>query len=42
MADNLFITFDNLITFFPTSERKLLLVANPFKTYDEMMLQELF
>jgi len=32
----LFIAFDNFVTFFPTSERKLLLVANPFDTYDEM------
>jgi len=40
MADDLFIAFDNFVTFIPTSERKLLLVANPFDTYDEMTFQE--
>jgi len=28
----LFIAFDNFVTFFPTSEHKLLPVANPFDT----------
>jgi len=37
---NLFIAFDNFVTFFPTSERKLLPVANPFDTYDEMRFRE--
>ena len=37
---NLFIAFDNFVTFFPTSECKLLLVANPFETYDEMTFRE--
>jgi len=36
----LFITFDNFDNFFPTSERKLLLIANPFKTYNEMTFRE--
>jgi len=40
MADDLFITFDNFVTFFPTSERKLLPAANPFDTYDEMTFRE--
>ena len=40
MAVDLFITFDNFETFFPTSERKLLPVANPFDTYDEMTFRE--
>jgi len=40
MAADLFIAFDNFVTFFPTSERKLLPVANPFETYDEMTYRE--
>jgi len=40
MAVNLFIPFDNFVTCFPTSERKLLQVANPFDTYDEMTFRE--
>jgi len=40
MADNLFIAFDNFDNFFSTSERKLLPVANQFKTYDKMTFQE--
>jgi len=39
---NLFIAFDNFVTFFPTSECKLLLVANPFETYDEMTFRECY
>ena len=38
MPVNLFIAFDNFVTFFPTSERKP--VANPFDTYDEMTFRE--
>jgi len=37
---DLFIAFDNFETFFPTRERKLLPVANPFDTYDEMTFRE--
>ena len=37
---DLFIAFDNFVSFFSTSERKLLLVANPFDTYDEMTFRE--
>jgi len=40
MRVDLFIAFDNFVTFFPTSERKLLPVANPFKTYDEITFRE--
>ena len=40
MGVDLFIAFDNFVTFFPTSERKLLPVANPLDTYDEMTFQE--
>ena len=41
MADDLFIAFDNFDNFFsPTSEHKLLPVANPFETYDEMTFRE--
>ena len=40
MVVDLFIAFDNFVTFFPTSECKLLPVANPFDTYDEMTFQE--
>jgi len=40
MADDLFIAFDNFVTFFPTSERKLLPVACPFETYDELTFRE--
>ena len=40
MADDLFITFDNFVTFFRTSERKLLPVAYPFENYDELTFQE--
>ena len=40
MAVDLFIAFDNFVTFFPTSERKLLPVAYPFKTYDELTFGE--
>ena len=40
MADDLFITFDNFVTFFRTSERKLLPVAYPFETYDELTFRE--
>jgi len=40
MADDLFIAFDNFVTFFPTSERKLLPVAYPFETYDELTFRE--
>ena len=36
MAADLFIAFDNFVTFFQTSECKLLPVANPLDTYDEM------
>jgi len=36
MADDLFIAFDNFDNFFLTSDHKLLPVANPFKTYNEM------
>jgi len=39
-AANLFITFDNFVNFYPTSERKLLPVANLFDTYDEMTFRE--
>jgi len=42
MAVDLFIAFDNFVTFFPTSERKLLPVANPFNTYDEMTFRECY
>jgi len=37
---DLFIAFDNFDNFFPTSERKLLPVANPFETCDEMTFRE--
>jgi len=37
---NLFIAFDNFVTFFLTSECKLLPVPNPFDTYDEMTFRE--
>jgi len=40
MADDLFIVFDNFDNLFPTSERKLLPVATPFETYDEMTFLE--
>ena len=40
MGVDLFIAFDNFVTFFPTSERKLLPVANPLDTHDEMTLRE--
>ena len=40
VIDDLFVAFDNFVTFFPTSERKLLPVANPFDTYDEMTFRE--
>jgi len=40
MADDLFIAFDNFVPFFPTSERKLLPVAYPFETYDELTFRE--
>jgi len=36
MADDLFIAFDNFNNFFPTSERKLLPVANTFENHDKM------
>ena len=39
-AADLFIAFDNFVTFFPTSERKLLPVAYPFETYDELTFRE--
>ena len=44
MAVDFFIAFDNFVTFFPTSERKLLpvAVANPFDTYDEMTFRECY
>ena len=38
----MFIAFENFVTFFPTSERKLLPVANPFNTYDEMTFRECY
>ena len=39
MADDLFIAFgNNFDNFFPTSECKLLPVANPFETYIEMLV----
>ena len=37
---DLFVVFDNFVTFFPISERKLLPVAKPFDTYDEMTFRE--
>ena len=37
---DLFIAFDNFVTCLRTSERKLLPVANPFDTYDEMTFLE--
>jgi len=40
MAVDLFIAFNNFVTFFLTSERKLLPVANPFDTYDKMTFRE--
>ena len=40
MAVDVFIALDNFVTFFPTSEGKLLPVANPFDIYDEMMFWE--
>jgi len=40
IAVDLFIAFDNFVTFFTTSERKLLPVAKPFDTYDEMTFRE--
>jgi len=40
MADDLFTVIDNFEKFFPTSERKLLPVANMFHTYDEMTFRE--
>lgn len=42
MADDLLIAFDNFDNFFPTSERKLLPVANPFDAYDEKKFRERF
>ena len=39
---DLYIAFDQFVTSFPTSECKLLPVANPFETYDEMMFWERF
>ena len=40
IADDLFIVFDKFDNFFPNSERKLLPVAKPFDTYDEMTFRE--
>jgi len=40
MADDLFIVFDNFDNFFPTNERKLLQVANPFERCDETTFRE--
>jgi len=40
MAVDLFIAFHNFVTFFPISEHKLLTLANPFDTYDEMTFRE--
>ena len=37
---DLFIAFDQFVTSFPTSECKLLPVAHPFDTYDEMTFRE--
>jgi len=37
---DLFIAFDNFVTYFSICERKLLPVANPFDTYDEMTFRE--
>jgi len=42
MADDLFIAFDNFDNFFLTSDHKLLPVANPFETYNEMKFWECF
>ena len=42
MADDLLIAFDNFDNFFPTSERNLLPVANPFDAYDEKKFRERF
>jgi len=39
---DLFIAFDHFVTFFPTSERRLLPVASPFDTYDEMTFRECY
>jgi len=36
------IAFNNFDNFFPTSERKLLAVANLFETYDEMTFRECY
>ena len=37
---DLFIAFDNFVTFFSTRERNLLPVAYPFENYDELTFQE--
>jgi len=42
MADDLFIAFHKFDKLFPTSEYKLLPVANPFATNDEKKFQEHF
>ena len=41
-TNNLFIAFNNFDNCFLTSECKLLPVANPFESYDEMTFQECY